>query len=118
MMLSGLGNLTGLMKSAKEFQGNFAKLQAELADRRYDAEAGGGMVRATVDGRGQLVNVKIEPDAAKDVELLEDLVKGAVCAAMAKSQAAMKDEMAKLTGGMNLPGLGDLLGQAGPQSTP
>lgn len=113
-MLGGLGNLTGLMKTAREFQGNLAKMQAELAERRFDADAGGGMVRVTVDGKGRLVDVKIEPSAAKDIELLEDLIKGAVCAAMVKSQDAMKEEMSKLTGGMNLPGLGDLLGQGGP----
>ncbi len=115
-MLGGLGNLTGLMKTAKEFQGNLAKMQAELAERRFDAEAGGGMVRATVDGRGQLVDMKIEPDAAKDVELLEDLIKGAVCAALAKSQVAMKEGMSQITGGLNLPGLSDMLGQGGPAS--
>ncbi|MBU0717910.1 MAG: YbaB/EbfC family nucleoid-associated protein [Planctomycetes bacterium] len=109
-MLGNLGNLAGMLKSAKEMQGRMAKLQAELASRRYDGDAGGQMVRATVDGKGTLVDIKIEPQAAKDVELLEDLVKAAVGAAVAKSQQAMKDEMAALTGGMNIPGLTDMLG--------
>ncbi len=109
-MLGGLGNLAGLMKSAKELQGNMAKLQAELAERRYEGDAGGGMVLATVDGKGTLVDVKIAPEAVKDVELLEDLVKASVGAATAKSQEAMKQEMAALTGGMNIPGLTDMMG--------
>ena len=109
-MLGGLGNLAGILKSAKELQGNIAKLQAELATRRYQGDAGGEMVRATVDGKGTLVDLKIDPEAAKDVELLEDLVKAAVGAATTKSQEAMKAEMAAMTGGMNLPGLTDMLG--------
>ena len=110
-MLGGLGNLAGMLKSAKELQGNIAKLQAELAARRYHGDAGGEMVRATVDGKGTLVDIKIDPEATKDVELLEDLVKAAVGAATTKSQEAMKAEMASMTGGMNLPGLTDMLGQ-------
>jgi len=109
-MLGNLGNLAGLLKSAKELQGNIARLQADLAARRYEGNAGGGMVRATVDGKSSLVDLKIDPEATEDVELLEDLVKAAVGAATAKSQEAMKAEMAALTGGMNIPGMTDLLG--------
>ena len=68
------------------------------------------MVRATVDGKSALVDLKIDPEAVKDVELLEDLVKAAVGAATAKAQEAMKGEMAALTGGMDIPGMTDLLG--------
>jgi hypothetical protein len=110
-MFGSLGNLAGLIKSAKEMQGQIAKLQAELASRRYEADTGGGMVRAIVDGKGTLVEVKIDPQAAGDVELLEDLVRGAVCSAVTKSQEAMQGEMAELTGGLQLPpGLSDMLG--------
>lgn len=109
-MFGNLGNLAGMLKSAKEMQGQFAKLQQELASRRYEGDAGGGMVRATVNGKGNLVDIKIEPQALTDVELLEDMVKAAVAAAGAKSQDAMKSELASLTGGMNIPGLSDMLG--------
>jgi hypothetical protein len=109
-MLGGIGNLAGLLKSAKELQGNMAKLQEELAVKRYDGDAGGGMVKATVDGKGTLVEIKIDPQTTGDVELLEDLVKAAVGAAVSKSQEAMKAEMAAMTGGMNVPGLSDLFG--------
>ena len=109
-MFGNLGNLAGILKSAKEMQGQIAKLQEELAVRRYEGDAGAGMVRATVNGKGSLVDVKIDPQAARDVELLEDLVKAAVGAAVTKSQEAMKTELASLTGGLNLPGLTDMLG--------
>ena len=62
-MLGGLGNLTNLMKSAKDLQANMAAMQEELTQKRYDAEAGGGMVRAIVDGKGTLVDVKITKEA-------------------------------------------------------
>ena len=109
-MFGQLGNITGLLKSAREFQGKMAQMQAELAKRRYEADAGGGMVRATVDGKGTLLDIKIDPKAVDDVELLEDLVKAAVSAAVNKSQDAMKSEMAALTGGLNVPGLTEMLG--------
>lgn len=109
-MLGGLGNITGILKAAKDLQGNLSKLQEQLAARRYEGEAGGGMVRAVVDGRGMLLDLKIEPKAVQDVELLEDLVKAAVAAAFVKSQEGMKNDMATLTGGLNLPGLDAMFG--------
>ena len=109
-MLGNLGNLAGILKSAKELQGQIARIQEELESRRYEGDAGAGLVRATVDGKGRLLDVKIDPQAAKDVELLEDLVKAAVGAGVAKSQEAMKSELAGLTGGMNIPGLSEMLG--------
>ena len=109
-MLGNLGNIAGILKSAKAFQGNLAKLQEELRASRYQAEAGGGAVRATVDGKSTLVDIRIDPEAMGDRELLEDLIKAAVCAATAKSQEAMKSEMAAMAGGMNIPGLTEMLG--------
>ena len=110
-MLGGLGNLANVLKTAKGLQDQMTKMQEELASRRFEGDAGGGMVRVTVDGRGNLVDVKIDPEAAKDVELLEDLVKAAVGAATTKSQEAMKNDVAAMTGGLNIPGLSDMLGK-------
>ncbi len=112
-MLGGLGNLAGMLKQAKEMKGRLEEIQAELANQRYAGEAGGGAVCATVDGRGGLVDIKIKPEAAADVELLEDMIKAAIGLAVTKSQDGAKQEMSKLTGGLNIPGLGDLLGGAG-----
>jgi DNA-binding YbaB/EbfC family protein len=112
-MLGGLGNFAGLLRSAKDLQSNLAKMQEQLAARRYEGGAGGDMVRAIVDGRGSLVDIKIDPKAAADVELLEDLIKAAVGAAAAKSQEGMKQELGALTGGLNIPGLTEMLGGGG-----
>ena len=110
-MLGGLGNLANVLKTAKDLQANMGKMQEELAARRFEGNAGGGMVRVTVDGRGSLIDVKIDPKATSDVELLEDLVKAAVGAATTKSQQAMKSDVASMTGGLNIPGLTDMLGK-------
>ncbi len=110
-MFGSLGNLGAIMKQAKALQDNLKRVQDELAGKRFDAEAGAGMVVATVDGKGELVRVKIDPKATGDVELLEDLIVAAITAAARKAQDAMRGEMAQLTGGLNIPGLTDLLGQ-------
>lgn len=109
-MFGALGNLTGLLKTARDLQGNMAKLQESLAARRHEGIAGGDLVRAIVDGRGTLVDLKIDPKATSDVELLEDLVKAAIGAANAKSQEAMKQEMSAMTGGLDLSSFSQLLG--------
>jgi DNA-binding YbaB/EbfC family protein len=106
-MIPGFG---GLLKQAKEMQQRMAQMQQELAGRTFVADAGGGMVTATVNGKQELLAVKIEPQAAGDVEMLEDLVRAAVNAAVRKSQDAMKEELSKVTGGLNLPGLSDMFG--------
>lgn len=111
-MFGGLGNLAGMLKQAKSLQENLQKVQEELAARTYDADAGAGMVRAEVNGKMELVRVKIDPSVAGDVELLEDLIVAAVSAATRKAQESAKEEMAKLTGGLSIPGLTDMLGQS------
>ncbi len=110
-MFGNLGNLAGLLKQAKSLQENMKQVQEELAQKRFEADAGGGMVRAIVNGKSELIQIKIDPKAAEDVELLEDLITGAVAAANRKAQDGLKEEMSKLTGGMDLPGLSEMLGQ-------
>jgi DNA-binding YbaB/EbfC family protein len=110
LMFGSLGNLTGLLKTAKDLQGNMQKLQESLAARRHEGVAGGDLVRAVVDGRGTLIDIKIDPKATGDVELLEDLVKAAISSANAKSQESMKQEMSAMTGGLDLSSFSNLLG--------
>lgn len=110
-MLGGLGNMAGMLKQAKELQTNMKKMQEALEAKRHEADAGAGMVKATVNGKSELVQIKIDPKAVDDVELLEDLVLAAVGAASKKAQDAATAEMSELTGGLNLPGLSDMLGQ-------
>jgi nucleoid-associated protein EbfC len=112
-MFGGLGNLAGMLKQAKALQENMQRVQENLAQQRFEADAGAGMVRAIVNGKADLIQVKINPAAVTDVELLEDLVTSAVSAAMKKAQDAMKAEMSQLTGGLNIPGLSELMGQQG-----
>jgi len=107
-MLKGFGNLVDILKNAKDIQARVDDVQKDLAQRRFDAEAGGGAVRITVDGRGIVTDVSIDPAAVNDVELLEDLIKAAIGAAVARAHDAMRQEMARLTGGLNIPGLDNM----------
>jgi len=103
-MTRGFGNI---MKQAQQMQVKMARLQEELAGREVEATAGGGMVTARVNGRQQVLGITIDPAAVdpEDVEMLQDLVVAAVNEAIKKSQDMAQQEMGKLTGGMNLPGL-------------
>jgi DNA-binding YbaB/EbfC family protein len=109
-MFGGFGNMLGMLKNAREIQSRMEAFQKELASRRFDAETGGGAVRVTVDGRGAVVDIKIQPSAAGDVELLEDLLKAAISSAAVRAQTAMKEELVKATGGLDIPGLDNMLG--------
>lgn len=109
-MLGNLGNIAGMLKQAKALQENMQKMQESLAQQRFETDAGAGMVRVTVNGKLELLQVKIEPQALSDAELLEQLIVSAVNAGVRKAQDGMKAEMSKLTGGLNLPGLTELLG--------
>jgi DNA-binding YbaB/EbfC family protein len=104
MLKGGLGNL---MKQARQMQDKMAKLQEEMASKTVEAAAGGGMVTATANGAGDIVSIKIEPQVVdpEDVEMLEDLVRAACNEAVRKGRDLMSEEMKKLTGGMNIPGL-------------
>ena len=104
MLKGGMGNL---MKQARQMQDKMAKLQEEMASKTVEAAAGGGMVTATANGAGDIVSIKIEPQVVDpdDVEMLEDLVRAACNEAVRKGKDLMAEEMKKLTGGMNIPGL-------------
>ena len=96
-----------LVRQAQQMQERMAKLQEELGGRTVEATAGGGMVTVVMNGRQEVVSVRIEKEVVvpDDVELLQDLVRGAVNEAFSRSRKLMAEEIAKLTGGMNLPGL-------------
>jgi DNA-binding YbaB/EbfC family protein len=104
MAKGGLGNI---MKQAQQMQRRMAELQEELENMQVEASSGGGMVTAVVSGKQQLLELKIDPTAVDpdDVEMLQDLVTAAVNEAIKKSQLMSQEEMGKLTGGMNIPGL-------------
>ncbi|MCC3145276.1 YbaB/EbfC family nucleoid-associated protein [Halanaerobium sp. Z-7514] len=96
-----------LMKQAQQMQSKMAKMQEELEDKTLESTAGGGAVKVVVNGKQELVDLQIDPDAVDpdDVEMLEDLILAAVNQAMREMQEMVNEEMGKVTGGMNLPGM-------------
>lgn len=96
-----------VLRQAQRMQERLARVQEELAGKTVEASSGGGMVTAVVNGKQEVVSIRIEKEVVspEDVELLQDLVAGAVNEAMSRSRKMMADEMAKITGGINLPGL-------------
>ncbi len=94
-----------LMKQAQDMQAKMAEMQAKLADIEVSGGAGGGLVTATLNGKGELRRLKIDPSLAEpgEVEVLEDLVVAAVNDAKAKVEARVAEEMQKITGGIELP---------------
>ncbi len=100
-------NIQNLLKQAQKIQSQVVQMQAELGQRRIEASAGGGMVTAIVNGRQELVGVRIDPQVVdpSDVEMLEDLIVAAVSEALARASEMAAEEMKKLTGGLPLPGL-------------
>jgi DNA-binding YbaB/EbfC family protein len=103
-MSKGFGNI---MKQAQAMQQKMMRLQKELEEKEVEATSGGGMVTATVNGKQQVVSLKIEPAVVdpEDTEMLEDLVVAAINEALKKSQEMAQEEMAKITGGLNIPGM-------------
>ena len=100
-------NFGNIIKQAQQMQKKMAKLQDELALKTVEAASGGGMVTAVVNGKYELVALKIEKEVVnpEDIEMLQDLVVAAVNEGIRKAQEMAAAEMSKITGGMNIPGL-------------
>ncbi len=98
-------NLGQMMKQAQQMQAKLGEMQARMADLEVEGASGGGMVKLTLNGKGDLRKVKIDPQAIdpSDPEMLEDLIVAAFNDAKQKVETTMQDEMGKLTGGLNLP---------------
>ncbi|MCK4276857.1 MAG: YbaB/EbfC family nucleoid-associated protein, partial [Phycisphaerae bacterium] len=96
---------TQMMKQAQELQGRMADMQAEMERMTCEGRSGGGMVVVTLNGKGGMASVKIDPSLLKpeEGEILEDLITAAHADAKTKVEEAMKDKMASLTGGLPLP---------------
>jgi len=93
-----------LVKQAQKIQKQMSEVQERLANDRYEASAGGGLVKAVVDGKQKLIQLTIQPDALKEeAAVLEDLVLTAVGEAQRTSEERMKEALGPLTGGMSLP---------------
>lgn len=100
-------NIGNIMKQAKKIQEKMASMQAELETRTIEATTGGGMVTVVVNGKFELISLKIEKEVVnpEDVEMLQDLIIAAVNEGIRKAQEMASAEMAKITGGFNIPGL-------------
>ena len=105
--MKNMGNMNKLMKQVQKMQKDMVKLQEELQEKTVEATAGGGVVKVVVSGKKQLVSIEIDPEVVDpdDVEMLQDLVMAATNEALQKAEDMVTDEMNKLTGGINMPGL-------------
>lgn len=106
-MSKGIGPLGNIMKQAQELQERLSRVQEEAAAKTVEASAGGGMVTVVINGRLQVTVLRIEAEVMKggDTEMLQDLVIAAVNKGIRAAQDMMAEEMKKVTGGMQIPGL-------------
>ena len=100
-------NLNKLMKQAQKMREQMAKTQAELENKTVEVSAGGGKVKVTANGAGDVIAIKIDKEVVdpEDVEFLEELVLSAVKQAVEQGKALAQSEMSRITGGLSIPGL-------------
>ena len=105
--MAGGGMNMNMVRQAQKMQQDMLKMQEEMEAKEYEATAGGGMVKASVNGKHELLSLEIDPEAVDpdDVEMLQDMVIAAVNEAIRKATAESSATMSKLTGGLNLGGL-------------
>jgi len=107
--MSGFPNMSGMMKQIQEMQQRVAKVQEELEGKTITGESGGGMVKVTVNGKQELVSLKIDKEVVnpEEMDMLEDLILAAANKALENAGRMAKEEMSKVTSGMlpNIPGL-------------
>ena len=107
LMSNPFGNMGNMLKQAQQLQSQMKKIQEELEHKTVEASSGGGMVTVKVNGRQEILSVIIDPEIMKqnDIEMLQSLVMAATNEALKQSQTVAQNEIEKLTGGLNLPGL-------------
>jgi DNA-binding YbaB/EbfC family protein len=105
--MKGMGNMGKLMKQAQEMQAKMAKAQEELESKEVEASSGGGAVTVQMNGKQEVLAVRIKPEVVdpEDVEMLEDMILAAYREAKKKAEELAQEELAKVTGGLPLPGL-------------
>ena len=103
----GGANMNNMMKQVKKMQEQMEKAQQEIEEKEFESTSGGGVVSATVNGKKEVIAIKIDPDVIdpEDSEMLEDLIIAAINDAMKKADEYSGETMGKLTGGLNIPGL-------------
>lgn len=103
----GKGGLGNMMKQVQQMQAKMAEMQAELENAEVEASSGGGMVKVIVNGKGEIKSLTIDPEVVDkdDIEMLQDLIIAALNQAKEKASEIQQEQMAGLTGGLNIPGL-------------
>jgi nucleoid-associated protein EbfC len=101
------GGMNQLVRQAQQMQAKIARAQEEIGNKTVEASTGGGVVTAKVNGKQELLEIKIDPEVVDpdDVEMLQEMILGAVNQAMEEAGKMMNSEIEKITGGLNLPGL-------------
>ncbi len=119
-MFDNFKNMASMMGQAKQLKENMEKMQAELAKKSVEGESGAGAVRAVVNGKQELISLRLDKamlvslvgDGEEgDLEMIEELIVAAVNAAQVKIRKLIKDDMAQLTGGLNIPGMDQISDQ-------
>jgi len=103
-MVKGFGNI---LKQAQQMHAKISQLQEEMAGKTVEASSGGGMVNVVINGKQEILSIRVDPEVVnrEDIEMLQDLIVAAVNEAIRKSQEMMTEEMKRITGGLNIPGL-------------
>ena len=106
-MGGGPSNMQAMIKQAQKMQEDMTAMQAELEEREYEVSAGGGVINVKINGKREVLSVKIAPEVVDpdDIETLEDLITAAVNEAIKKVESDSQEEMQKITGGVGLPGM-------------
>ncbi len=100
-------NMNSVIKQAQKMQEEMERVQQETEEEQVEATSGGGAVKIVVNGKKELISIKLDPDAVDpdDVETLEDLIMAAVNEGVKKADSLMEERMGAITGGLNIPGL-------------
>ncbi|MGQ9647005.1 MAG: YbaB/EbfC family nucleoid-associated protein [Thermodesulfobacteriota bacterium] len=103
-MTKGFGNL---LKQAQQMHAKITQLQEEMAGKTVEASSGGGMVNVVMNGKQEILSIRIDPEVVnrEEIEMLQDLIAAALNEAIRKSHEMMTEEMKKITGGLSIPGL-------------
>ena len=109
--MKGMGNIGDIMKQAQKMQKKMEEIKSNLQERVVEATSGGGMVTVQMNGKLELLSIKIDKEVVDpdDVQMLEDLVLAAVTQVVKKAQDIYQTEMNKLAGGVNIPGLSNMM---------
>ena len=107
MTQNPFGDLSGLLQQARGMQEKMQQIQEEVGRKTFEASSGGGMVTVKVNGKQEVLSVRVEPQAVdpRDVAMLEDLIVSATNMALQQSREAVANELRAVTGGMQIPGM-------------